>query len=120
AGADVADTLAAAALLAVAHVGAVLRRRLVAGFVRRLRFGRLLGRRFLGLFGHLLARNVGAERRPLAVAVFAHRQQIPFRVGDDHADHVIAFGQVDAFDAASIAAHGAGLGLVEADRHALA
>src|SRR5262245_20106052 len=114
--ADVAQPLAAPALLAVAHPRsdhALLARRLVGRLLRRL--GRLLGLR-LGRLG----RQVGAERRPLAVAVLAHRQQVTLRVGHDHADDVVAVGQVDALDAPAGAAHRPGVGLVEADGHALA
>ena len=66
------------------------------------------------------AGGVGAERRPLAVAVLADRQQVAVRVGDHHADDLVVAGQVDALDAAGVAAHRPGVGLVEADRHALA
>src|SRR5262249_32546205 len=116
AGADVADALAAPPLFAVAHG----RGGFAAGFGFRGLLGRLL-RRFLRLgLGRFLAGDVGAERRPLAVAVFAHGQQVPLRVGHDHADDLVALAQVDAPDAAGVAAHGPGLGFVEPDRHALA
>ena len=64
--------------------------------------------------------GVRAERRPLAVAVLAHRQQLAFRVGDDHADDLVAVDQVDALDALGVAAHRPGVGFGEANRHALA
>src|SRR5205823_4989795 len=38
--------------------------------------------------------------------------------GHDHADDVILADEADALDAAGVAAHGAGVGLVEANGHA--
>ena len=48
--------------------------------------------------------RVRAERGPLAVAEFAHRQQRAVGVGDDHADEVVAFAEADAPDALGVAA----------------
>src|SRR5262249_11044788 len=120
AGADVVQALAAALLLPVAHLAALADDlALRPGRFRRFR-GRLLG----GLLGlrlrRLHARQVGPERGPLAVALLADRQQVALRVGDDHADHLVVALQGDAADAAGVAAHRPGLGLVEADGHALA
>src|SRR5262249_33092978 len=90
--ADVSQTFATTALLTVAHVSSIL-----GGFgefsFRRQWFLRarsfwLLAFRFG--FGRLFASDVGAERRPLAVAVFTDCQQESFQVGHDHVDDFIA------------------------------
>jgi hypothetical protein len=60
------------------------------------------------------------ERRALAVALGAHRQDRAFGLGgqDRHADDVVARAQVHAAHAAGGAAHRAHVALLEADRHA--
>ena len=63
-------------------------------------------------------RAIGAEGGAFAVAVFAGRQQRGLGIGHDHADQLVAGGQIDSLDAAGIAAHRSGVGLVEANRHA--
>src|SRR5262249_19605784 len=117
AGADVAQALAAAALLAVAHRRAVLDDLAFAlrGWLLVGLFDNVLGLprgRFLG------AGSVGPKRRPLAKALFTDGEQEALRVGDHHADDLVALLHGDALDAFGIAAHRAGLGLVEADGHA--
>ena len=88
----------------------------LSGFLDRL--GWLFRRLFAVALGHF-AGSVGAERCPLAVAVLAQRQQIALRIGDHHAHHGIFAGQVDSLDATGIAAHRPGVGLIEANRHAV-
>src|SRR5439155_6806049 len=46
-------------------------------------------------------------------------QKEPFRIGDHHADDFVGLHEADAFDAAGVAAHGTGVGLGEANGHAL-
>src|SRR5439155_23154717 len=111
AGADVAQTLAAAALPAIPHRRAIDRFALFALLRRRLFGGLLLDLRFL-------SGGIRAERRPFPVAVFANGEQVSFRIGDNQPDDCVARLQVDAFDAASVSAHRAGIAFGEANRHA--
>src|SRR5216683_2254611 len=85
AGPDVADAATAAPLPAVAHRRTVFGSLFLAFALSRFRLRRLLDH--LGTLGRLfafrlLAHGVGAERRPLAVAVFAHRQEEAVGVGN--------------------------------------
>ena len=76
----------------------------------------------IALFGQFVlgpAFHVRTERRPLAVAVGADGQQRGVGIGHDHADHRVVTDQFDPLHAAAVAAHRAGVGLLEADRHAV-
>ena len=86
------SALAAAALLAVAHrraVGFVAVLALAAGSSGAVSGVSAASPRPLASAASSPA-MFGAERRPLAVAVLADGQQVAFRVGDDHADDLVA------------------------------
>src|SRR5262249_53764888 len=123
AGANVANALAAAPLLAIAHI-----RPIAADLALQIRFGRgFLGwflRHVVGNlldigFSRLFAGHVGAERRALPESIFAERQKIAARVGDHHADNFVVLLKRDPLDPFGITAHGASLRLVKANRHSL-
>ena len=57
------------------------------------------------------------ERRSLSVSTLGHGQQRPLRLHGSHRDDLVPLPEVDTSDPVGGAAHGAGIGFLEPDRH---
>ena len=66
-------------------------------------------------FGPAVGLTVLGDLGPLSVAVLGHDEQVHVVAGDIHGDHLSARAHVHAAHARGVAAHGAGVGLGEAD-----